>query len=134
MLVIADTEKAVGIAGVMGGENSKIVEGSQAVLFECACFDGPNIRITAKKAGLRTDASSKYEKGIDPNLAIDAANRAAHLVELLGAGEVVPGVVDNYPGARTTWEISYSPEWINKFLGTNIPEKDMVEYLSLIHI
>lgn len=134
MLVIADTEKAVALAGVMGGENSKIVEGSQAVLFECACFDGPNIRITAKKAGLRTDASSKYEKGIDPNLAIDAANRAAHLVELLGAGEVVPGVVDNYPGKRTTWEISYSPEWINKFLGTNIPEKDMVEYFERVQL
>ena len=94
MLVIADPEKAVAIAGVMGGENSMIVEGSQAVLFESANFDGPNVRITAKKVGLRTDASSKFEKGLDPNLALEAVNRAVQLVELLDAGEVVPGVVE----------------------------------------
>lgn len=125
MLVIADTEKAVAIAGVMGGENSMISEGAEAILFESANFDGPNVRITAKNVGLRTDSSGKFEKGIDPNLPLDAINRAVQLVELLGAGEVVPGMVDCYPNKRETWELSYSPEWINKFLGTNIPKEDM---------
>lgn len=134
MLVISDPEKAVAIAGVMGGENSMIVEGSEAVLFESACFDGPNIRITAKKVGLRTDASSKYEKGLDPNLALEAVNRAVQLVEMLGAGDVVPGMVDNYPNKRETWELSYSPEWINRFLGTDISEQEMQEIFERIEL
>ncbi len=134
MLVIADPEKAVAIAGVMGGENSMIVEGSQAVLFESANFDGPNVRITAKKVGLRTDASSKFEKGLDPNLALEAVNRAAQLVELLGAGDVVPGVVDEYPNKRDTWELSYNPEWINKFLGINISEEEMKAIFERIEL
>lgn len=134
MLVIADPEKAVAIAGVMGGENSMIVEGSEAVLFESACFDGPNVRITAKKVGLRTDASSKFEKGLDPNLALEAVNRAAQLVEMLGAGDVVPGMVDNYPNRREPWELSYSPEWINKFLGTDISEQEMLEIFERIEL
>ncbi|MCQ4936623.1 phenylalanine--tRNA ligase subunit beta [Anaerotignum propionicum] len=127
MLVIADPEKAVAIAGVMGGENSMISEDAEAILFESANFNGPNVRITAKNVGLRTDASSKYEKGLDPNLAIDAVNRAVQLVEMLGIGEVVPGMVDCYPNQRKPWELSYSPEWINKFLGTEISEKEMQE-------
>ena len=134
MLVIADPEKAVAIAGVMGGENSMIVEGSQAVLFESANFDGPNVRITAKKVGLRTDASSKFEKGLDPNLALEAVNRAAQLVEMLGAGDVVPGVVDEYPNKRDTWELSYNPEWINKFLGINISEEEMQRIFEKIEL
>ena len=134
MLVIADPEKAVAIAGVMGGENSMIVEGSQAVLFESANFDGPNVRITAKKVGLRTDASSKFEKGLDPNLALEAVNRAVQLVELLGAGDVVPGVVDEYPNKRDTWELSYNPEWINKFLGINISEEEMQRIFEKIEL
>lgn len=134
MLVIADPEKAVAVAGVMGGENSMIVEGSEAVLFESANFDGPNVRITAKKIGLRTDASSKFEKGLDPNLALEAVNRAVQLVELLGAGEVVPGIVDNYPTKRTSWELSYSPEWMNRFLGTDISEKQMQEIFERIEL
>lgn len=135
MLVIADPEKAVAIAGVMGGENSMISEEAEAILFESANFNGPNVRITAKNVGLRTDASSKYEKGLDPNLALDAVNRAVQLVEMLGVGEVVPGMVDCYPNKRETWELSYSPEWINKFLGTNITEDEMqatFERLGLI--
>ncbi|WP_317854124.1 phenylalanine--tRNA ligase subunit beta [Chakrabartyella piscis] len=135
MLVIADPEKAVAIAGVMGGENSMISEDAEAILFESANFDGPNVRITAKNVGLRTDASAKFEKGIDPNMALDAVNRAVQLVEMLGAGDVVPGVVDAYPNKKETWELSYSPEWINKFLGTEIPEEDMqasFERLGLI--
>ncbi|MDD3395518.1 MAG: phenylalanine--tRNA ligase subunit beta [Anaerotignum sp.] len=135
MLVIADPEKAVAIAGVMGGENSMISEEAEAILFESANFNGSNVRITAKNVGLRTDASSKYEKGMDPNLALDAVNRAVQLVELLGAGEVVPGMVDCYPNQRKPWELSYSPEWINKFLGTDISEEEMqatFERLGLI--
>ncbi|WP_313527416.1 phenylalanine--tRNA ligase subunit beta [Anaerotignum sp.] len=127
MLVIADPQKAVAIAGVMGGENSMISEDAEAILFESATFNGPNVRITAKNVGLRTDASSKYEKGLDPNLAFDAVNRAVQLVEMLGVGDVVPGMVDCYPNKRETWELSYSPEWINRFLGTNISEDEMQE-------
>lgn len=134
MLVISDPEKAVAIAGVMGGENSKISEHAEAVLFESANFYGPNVRITAKKVGLRTDASSKYEKGLDPNLALEAVNRAAQLVELLGCGEIVPGVVDCYPNRRDTWELSYSPEWINRFLGTDIPEAQMQRIFEQIEL
>lgn len=135
MLVIADPQKAVAIAGIMGGENSMISEDAEAILFESANFNGPNVRITAKNVGLRTDASSKYEKGLDPNLALDAVNRAVQLVEMLGVGEVVPGMVDSYPNKREPWELSYSPEWINKFLGTNISEDEMqatFERLGLI--
>ncbi len=134
MLVIADPEKAVAIAGVMGGENSMIVEGSQAVLFESANFDGPNVRITAKKVGLRTDASSKFEKGLDPNLALEAVNRAAQLVELLGAGKVVSGVVDEYPNKRTPWELTYDPAWINKFIGIHISEEEMQRIFEKIEL
>ena len=111
-----------------------IVEGSQAVLFESANFDGPNVRITAKKVGLRTDASSKFEKGLDPNLALEAVNRAVQLVEMLGAGDVVPGVVDEYPNKRDTWELSYDPAWINKFLGINISEEEMQKIFEKIEL
>ena len=125
MLVISDPQKAVAIAGVMGGENSKISENAEAILFESATFHGSNIRVTAKKLGLRTDASSKYEKGLDPNMAWDAVNRAAQLVEMLGAGEVVKGVVDCYPNKREKWTLNYSPEKINQLLGTDISEEQM---------
>mgnify|MGYP005773966875 FL=1 len=134
MLVISDPEKAVAIAGVMGGENSKITEGAEAVLFESACFDGPNVRITAKKVGLRTDSSSKFEKGIDPNLALEAVNRAVQLVEMLGAGEVIEGVVDCYPNKRETWKLNYSPEWINGLLGTNVSADEMADIFEKIEI
>lgn len=125
MLVISDPEKAVAVAGVMGGENSMVSENAEAILFESANFNGPNVRITAKRLGLRTDASAKYEKGLDPNMAFDAVNRAVQLVELLGAGEVVKGMVDCYPNKRESWQLSYSPEWINKLLGTNVSEDEM---------
>ncbi len=134
MLVIADSEKAVALAGVMGGENSKISEQAEAILFESANFEGSNVRLTAKKIGLRTDSSSKYEKCLDPNLCEMAVNRAVQLVELLGAGEVVGGVLDAYPKKRSTWELSYNPEWINKFLGTNIPEADMIQTFERLGI
>ena len=134
MLVISDPKKAVAIAGVMGGQNSMISGHAQAVLFESANFDGPNVRITAKKLGMRTDASSKYEKGLDPNLCLDAINRAVQLVELLGAGEVVKGTVDCYPNKRTTWELPYSPEKINHLLGTQIEEEEMIEIFERLGI
>ena len=134
MLVIADTEKAVAVAGVMGGENSMITEGAEAILFESANFNGPNVRITAKKLGLRTDASAKYEKGLDPNLSIIAVNRAVQLVEMLGCGEVCPGMVDCYPNVRTERTLEYSPESINKLLGTNISSDEMIELFKLIEV
>lgn len=134
MLVISDPKKAVAIAGVMGGENSMITGEAEAVLFESACFDGPNVRITAKKVGLRTDASSKFEKGIDPNLALEAVNRAVQLVEMLGAGEVIDGVVDCYPKKRETWKLNYSPEWINGLLGTDVSADEMADIFEKIEI
>ena len=134
MLVISDPEKAVAVAGVMGGENSMISENADGVLYESANFNGPNIRITAKKLGLRTDASSKYEKGLDPNLSEMAVNRAAQLVELLGAGKVVKGIADCYPNVRTTWDLSYDPAWINGLLGTDISEDTMIDIFERLGI
>ena len=134
MLVISDPNKAVAIAGVMGGENSMITGDTETVLFESANFNGPSVRITAKKVGLRTDASSKYEKGLDPNLNRIAADRAVQLVELLGCGEVVKGAVDCYPNKREPWELSYDPEWINRLLGTDISEDEMVEIFKRLEI
>lgn len=97
MLVITDGENPIAVGGVMGGEESKVTEDTKTILFESANFNGANIRVTAKKLGLRTDASVKYSKGLDPNLVIDVLNRAAQLVIELGAGEVVEGIVDVYP-------------------------------------
>ena len=134
MLVIADPVKAVAIAGVMGGENSKVTDGSEAVVFESANFNGTNIRLTSKKLGLRTDASGKYEKGLDPNLSIDAVNRCVQLVEMLGCGEVVPGIVDNYPTPVAKRKIAFRPEKINALLGTQIKESDMHAYLNRLEI
>lgn len=134
MLVISDVNKAVAVAGVMGGENSKVNGSSDTILFESANFNGPNIRITAKKLGLRTDASAKYEKGLDPNLALDAVNRAVQLVEMLGCGEVVKGMVDCYPNKREPWTLEYSPKKINKLLGTDISEDEMIEIFKRIEL
>lgn len=134
MLVIADCNKAVAVAGVMGGENSKISENASAVLFESANFNGTNVRLTAKKLGLRTDASSKYEKGIDPNIAFDAVNRAVQLVEMLGCGEVVKGMVDCYPNKRNEWSVEYTTENINSLLGTDISSDEMNKLLKLVDI
>jgi len=134
MLVISDPQKAVAIAGVMGGENSMIEGDSDAVLFESATFNGPNVRATSKKLGLRTDSSVKFAKGLDPNLAEVAINRAMQLVEMLGCGEVVPANVDCYPKKREGYALPFEPAKINKLLGTNIPEADMVAYLERIGI
>ena len=129
MLVIADETKPVGLAGVMGGENSEIVADTFDVVFESANFLGSSIRKTALALGMRTDASAKFEKDIDPMLTVPAVNRACELVELLGAGEVMDGMIDvlNYVPQPVT--VKLEPERINALLGTNISEADMIEYL-----
>lgn len=134
ILMICDNEKAVGIAGIMGGENSKITEEVNQVLFEAACFDGTNIRLSSKKLGLRTDASSKFEKGLDPNNAEAAIDRACALIEELGAGEVVGGIVDVYPKKKTEKRISFEPEKYNKLLGTAIEAEEMLGYFDRLEI
>lgn len=125
-IMICDGKKPVGIGGIMGGENSKITENTKTILFEAANFNGTNIRVNSKKLGLRTDASGKFEKDLDPNLAEIGMNRALHLIEELGAGEVVSGKIDVYPNKRVETIISYSTDRINKFLGINISEEEMV--------
>ena len=134
MLVIADQERPVGLAGIMGGENSEIVADTTDVVFESANFDGTSIRQTALSLGMRTDASAKFEKNIDPMLTLEAVNRACELVELLGAGEVLDDVIDviNYVPEAVT--LPLEPEKINALLGTEIPEADMVEYLRRMEV
>lgn len=132
ILMINDGEKEVGIAGIMGGENSKITDNVQTMVFECACFDGTNIRLSAKRLGLRTDASGKYEKGLDPNTAYEAVNRACQLVEELGAGEVVGGLIDVYSEKREESRVAFSPEKINNLLGTEIAPETMKEYFRML--
>lgn len=134
VLMINDGEKEVGVAGIMGGENSKITEEVKTVVFEAACFDGVNIRLSAKKIGLRTDASGKFEKGLDPNSAEAAINRACQLVEELGAGEVVGGMIDVYPEKRAQRRISFDAGKINRLLGTQIGRKDMLEYFDRLEL
>ncbi|MCI6043229.1 phenylalanine--tRNA ligase subunit beta [bacterium] len=134
VLMICDGEKAVGIAGIMGGENSMITDKVQTVLFEAACFDGPNIRLSSKRIGLRTDASGKFEKGLDPNNAQAAINRACQLMEELGAGEVVGGMVDVYTKKKEPVRVPFEPEKINDLLGTDISKEQMLEYLAKVEL
>lgn len=129
MLCICDVEKPVGVAGVMGGENSEIVGDTAMVLFESANFNGPSIRRTATALGMRTDASSRYEKGLDPQNTYKAVQRACELIELLGAGEVVGGVIDVYPGGYTERSVRLEPEKINALLGTDICRAEMEKIL-----
>lgn len=126
VLMICDAEKEIGVAGIMGGENSKITEDVKTVLFEAATFNGPNIRKSAKRIGLRTDASGKFEKGLDPRNAETAIHRACQLIEELGCGEVVGGMVDVKVPLSPLRRISFQPDKINKLLGTNIPEEEML--------
>lgn len=127
MLVIADANQPVAVAGVIGGNLTKINEQTKVVLLESANFDGTSIRHTSKKLGVRTDSSAKFEKYLDPNNAQIAINRACQLVTLVGAGEVVEGVLDVYPKQRVPKELSYSPEKINALLGTDIQEDTIIE-------
>lgn len=134
VLMICDAQKAVGIGGIMGGENSMITENVHNMLFEAACFDGTNIRLSSKRVGLRTDASAKFEKGLDPNLAIEAMNRACQLVEELGCGEVVGGVVDVYPVKKEGIRLPFEPEKYNRLLGLTIPKEEMLSYFEQIEL
>ena len=134
ILMINDGEKEVGIAGIMGGENSKITDSVSTMVFESACFNGTNIRLSAKKVGLRTDASGKYEKGLDPNTAKEAVNRACQLIEELGAGEVIGGIIDIYSQKREENRVPFDPEKINRLLGTDIAEDTMISYFRKIDL
>ena len=130
MLVICDADKPVAVAGVMGGLNSEIEDTTKTLLFESACFNGANVRLTAKKLGLRTEASSRYEKGLDPENVIGAVNRACELVEMLGAGEVVSGIIDVDNSDKTPHILPFRPDYINAFLGTDISKEEMVKTLT----
>ena len=134
MLVIADEEKPIGLAGIMGGENSEILPDTTTVVFESANFDGTSIRQTALALGMRTESSGKFEKNLDPMMTVPAVQRACELVEMLSCGDVMDGMVDilNYVPAPKTLELE--PEKINALLGTNIPREDMVKYLNLLEI
>lgn len=134
MLMICDGEKAVGLTGIMGGENSKITDDVKTMLFEAATFDGTNIRKATKRLGLRTDASGKFEKGLDPENALAAMNRACQLIEELGAGEIVGGVVDVYPNKKERVRVPFEPERINALLGTNVSVEEMLGYFKMLEL
>jgi hypothetical protein len=129
MLCICDTEKPVGVAGVMGGANSEIVGDTAMVLFESANFNGTSIRRTATALGMRTDASSRYEKGLDPQNTYAAVQRACELIELLGAGEVLEGVIDVCPNELKQTTVKLEPEKVNALLGTDLSEQTMRDIL-----
>ena len=134
VLMICDGEKPVGIAGIMGGENSMITDEVKTVLFEAACFDGTSIRLSSKRIGLRTDASGKFEKGLDPNNAQAAIDRACQLMEELGAGEVVGGMVDVCSETREPSRVAFEPERINALLGTSLTKEEMIGYLGRVEL
>ena len=134
MLMICDGEKAVGLAGIMCGDNSKITDDVKTMLFEAATFDGTNIRKATKRLGLRTDASGKFEKGLDPENALAAMNRACQLIEELGAGEIVGGVVDVYPNKKERVRVPFEPERINALLGTNVSVEEMLGYFKMLEL
>ena len=134
VLMICDAEKAVGLAGIMGGQNSMITDEVTDVLFEAANFDGTNIRLSAKRLGMRTDASGIFEKGLDPNNAEAAINRACQLIEELGCGEVVGGMVDFYPEKREESRVAFEPEKINALLGTELSREEMLAYLARVEL
>ena len=134
VLMICDGKKPVGIAGIMGGENSMITDQVKTVLFEAACFDGTNIRLSSKRIGLRTDASGKFEKGLDPNNAQAAIDRACQLMEELGAGEVVGGMADVCSETREPSRVPFEPEKINGLLGTDLTKEEMLEYLGRVEL
>lgn len=134
ILMICDAEKEIGIAGIMGGENSKITDEVKTVLFEAATFNGANIRKSAKRLGLRTDASGKFEKGLDPHNAEAAINRACQLIQELGCGEVVSGMADVCQPMKEEARIKFEPDKINDLLGTNVSENDMLDIFKMLDI
>ncbi len=134
ILMICDAEKEIGIAGIMGGQNSKITEDVKTVLFEAATFNGANIRKSAKRLGLRTDASGKFEKGLDPHNAEAAINRACQLIQELGCGEVVSGMVDVCQPMKEEARIKFEPEKINDLLGTDVSVEEMMGIFEMLEI
>ena len=134
MLVIADETRPVGLAGIMGGENSEIVDDTVDVVFESANFNGTSIRQTALALGMRTEASAKFEKNLDPLNTLPAVDRACELVELLGAGEVLDGVIDILNYVPQPVALPLETDKINRLLGLEIPEAEMVEYLRRLEI
>ena len=133
-LVIADSERAIAIAGVMGGFNSEIKADTTTVVFESAMFDAASVRLTAQRAGLRTEASSRYEKGLDYHNTVPAIERACQLVEELGCGEIVTGMIDAMGNVEDSVEIAFRPEKINAFLGTDISVNDMLDIFERLEI
>ncbi|MCR4615290.1 MAG: phenylalanine--tRNA ligase subunit beta [Clostridiales bacterium] len=132
MLVIADAEKPVAVAGVMGGEYSGIMDDTQTIVFESACFNGFSVRSTAKRFGMRTEASSRFEKELDPNGCLRYLNRALELVQLLDAGDVVNGVVDCYPTPKKAVTLPFDWQWINNFIGIDLSEEEQKKILEKI--
>ena len=134
MLVIADAEKPSAVAGVMGGETSGIHEDTNTIVFESACFKGSSVRLTAKKLGMRTESSGRFEKGLDPMNCEGALLRALELVELLGAGEVVSGVIDIDNADHTPRRVPFDADWMNRFLGIELTAGEMIELLRPLDI
>ena len=130
MLVIADENKPVAVAGVMGGEFSGIMDDTNTIVFESACFYGPSIRKTAKKLGMRTEASGRFEKGLDPDGCLMSLKRALQLVEELDAGDIVDGVVDVYPNPKQQTVIDFCPDWVNNFIGINVSADEQKKILT----
>ena len=134
MLVIADGDKPIGLAGIMGGENSEIMDDTTTVVFESANFNGTSIRQTALALGMRTEASGKFEKNLDPMMTMPAVQRACELVELLEAGDVLDGIIDILNYVPESKQLPLEPEKINRLLGTEIPTEDMIKYLELLEL
>ena len=134
MLVIADEKKPVAVAGVMGGANSGITDETKTVVFEAAVFNRGSVRFTAKKIGLRTEASTRYEKGLSPEIAIRAINRAIELAEEIGAGTPVDAKIDVYPNKEKKTVIKFEPEKINNLLGLEIPKTEMIKILEALEV
>src|SRR3712207_6679645 len=134
ILNIKDGDRTIALAGIMGGLNSEVKEDTTEVVFECANFDGTNIRVSSKKLNLRTEASGKFEKDLDPNAVEEAMNRACHLIEELGAGEIMEGTIDVYNEKKETHTVTVDSNWINRFLGTDISKEQMKEYLDRLEL
>lgn len=134
MLCIKDSDTTIGLAGIMGGLNSEIKEDTTEVIFECANFDGTNIRVNSKKLNLRSEASSRFEKDIDPNLAEIAINRACSLICELEAGDVMEGTIDLYPKKKEAGKVIVDSKWVNSFLGTDISKEEMKRCLDSVDL
>lgn len=134
VLTIKNGNTTIGLAGIMGGLDSEVKEDTTEIIFESANFDGTNIRVASKNLGIRTEASGRFEKDLDPNLALIAIDRACNLVEELGAGEVMEGTIDIYPSESKSKTMDVSAAWVNGFLGTNITAEAMKEYLNRLEL